>query len=67
MVGNSAIPLFLNGYLRDIAVLINLEPIGNYMHLRLIKDHEIVPMSDLHLKLDPHILLIAEETELVVE
>jgi hypothetical protein len=67
MVGKSDIPLFLNGYLRDIAVLINLEPIGNYMHLRLIKDHEIVPMSDLHLKLDPHILLIAEETERVSE
>jgi hypothetical protein len=59
--GNNGLPAFLNDFLPAIAVVINLEPVGEYMHLRLVKDHEIFPMSDLHLKLDPHILLIAEE------
>jgi hypothetical protein len=59
---NSGIPIFLEAYLPAIAILINLEPCGNFMHLRLIKDHEVIPMTDLHLKLDPQILLIAEET-----
>jgi hypothetical protein len=67
MIGDSAIPAFLKVFLPNIAVLINLEPNGEFMHLRLIKDHEVVPMSDLHLKLDPHILLIAEETGAVVK
>jgi hypothetical protein len=51
----------MEGYLRDIAVFIVLEPCGNYINLKLLKDHGIVPVNDLHLKLDPHLLLIAEE------
>jgi hypothetical protein len=57
------VPALLSEYLRYIAVLIALEPCGDYIHLNLVKDHNGVPADDLHLKLDPHILLIAEETE----
>lgn len=59
------VPAILENYLSHIAVVVTLEAHGTYIHLTLIKDHEIYPSSDLHLKLDPQILLIAEETELV--
>ncbi len=55
------IPDSLAPFIDDIAILISLEPKGNFIHLALIKDHNTVPNSDLHLKLDPHILLLAEE------
>jgi hypothetical protein len=55
------VPDFLERHLAAIAVFIVLEPCGNYIHLKLVKDHEKVPIQDLHLKLDPHNLLIAEE------
>lgn len=59
----NAIPAIMERYLRHTAVFIILEPCDTYIKLKLVKDHEIIPMSDLHLKLDPHILLIAEEVE----
>lgn len=55
-------PEFLHRFSKDIAILIMLEPKENLVHLKLVKDHEISPADDLHLKLDPQILLIAEET-----
>jgi hypothetical protein len=60
---NSArpVPDFLERHLAAIAVFIVLEPCGNYIHLKLVKNHEKVPIHDLHLKLDPQNLLIAEE------
>jgi hypothetical protein len=58
---DSNVPDILLSFLPSISVLIALKPCDTYVHLRLVKDHEIVPPTDLHLKLDPHILLIAEE------
>ena len=55
-------PEFLYRFSKDIAILIMLEPKENLVHLKLVKDHELSPADDLHLKLDPQILLIAEET-----
>lgn len=55
------IPEFLERHKDHIAVFIVLEPCGNYIHLKLVKDHDKVPVNDLHLKLDPQNLLIAEE------
>ncbi|MGA3051618.1 MAG: hypothetical protein ABSE00_06850 [Chitinispirillaceae bacterium] len=59
---DSSVPDPLVAFLPFIAVLIVLKPCDTYIHLRLVKDHELVPPSDLHLRLDPHILLIAEES-----
>lgn len=56
------IPEFLNGFLQFFDVFIMLEPCEKYIHFRLVKDRDTFPKSDLHLKLDPQILLIAEET-----
>ena len=55
----------LTDYLPHISVFIALKPCDNYIKFRLVKDHEIEPSSDLHLKLDPQLLLIAEEAESV--
>jgi hypothetical protein len=55
------VPALLNPYLALIDILIALEPCRDYIHLKLVKDHDVFPEADLHLKLDPHILLIAAE------
>jgi hypothetical protein len=55
------VPSLLERHLGHVAVFIVMEPCGNYIHLRLAKDHDRVPADDLHLKLDPRNLLIAEE------
>jgi KaiC/GvpD/RAD55 family RecA-like ATPase len=60
--GRKGIPEVLSPFVGDIAILITLEPNGKFVRLRLIKDHDAVPEPDLHLKLDPEILLIAEES-----
>ena len=64
---DSNVPDLLQGYLKDITVVVFLEPRDTYVHLRLVKDHDVMPLSDLHLKLDPHILLIAEEQDPVLQ
>jgi hypothetical protein len=58
----SVMPELFKKFGEDIAVFIELEACGKYIHLKLIKDHEVFPASDPHLKLDPQILLIAQET-----
>jgi hypothetical protein len=57
------IPSVLSRFLDDIAILICLQPRGDLIHLNLVKDHEALAVSDMHLKLDPAILLIAEENQ----
>lgn len=55
------IPSHLVPFISNVAILITLDPREDYIHLNLVKDHDITPNCDLHLKLDPQILLIAEE------
>ncbi|MDG5815485.1 hypothetical protein QA601_10370 [Chitinispirillales bacterium ANBcel5] len=58
----NGIPLILKSFQDNIAILIQMEPHDTHVHLHLIKDHDIIPAKDdLHLKLDPQTLLIAEE------
>ncbi len=54
------IPSELKPFLVEIAVLLTLKYEGDYVHMKLVKDHEEIPSRDLHLKLDPKTLLIAE-------
>jgi hypothetical protein len=61
--GKPEVPMVLKPFLDDIAILICLQPKGDFMHLALVKDHDAVVAPDLHLKLDPKILLIAEENQ----
>ena len=54
------VPTALAPFMDDASVLITLDPREDYIHLTLVKDHSGTPNSDLNLKLDPHILLIAD-------
>jgi len=44
-----------------LSVIVFLEPFGDYVRLRLMKDHENPNVEDLHLLLDPNTLLIRDE------
>jgi hypothetical protein len=57
----NGIPLFLKEFVNEISIIIYMKPENNYIRLQLIKDHDIMPVQDLHLKLDPRSLLIVEE------
>jgi len=56
------VPTILSPYMDYTAILILMEPRDAYIHLHLVKDHDVFPAPDsLHLKLDPQAMLIAEE------
>lgn len=55
-------PAILDDYKNAISIVITLKAKGDFIHLTLVKDHNETPHCDLHLKLDPQILLIADET-----
>jgi len=56
------VPMFLSPYMENTSILIIMEPRDGYVHLLLVKDHDTFPAPDtLRLKLDPQVMLIAEE------
>lgn len=55
------IPRLLTRYLEHVAIFIILKPEKGAIHLELLKDHNTTPITDMHLKLDPKILLITQE------
>ncbi len=59
---DQGIPRELEHVIDVVDVLITLRYIEDYVHLELAKDHGEIRTQDLHLKLDPKTLLIAEET-----
>jgi hypothetical protein len=59
--GPQRIPDELMHLFEELEVVIYLEPHEGFVHLTLLKDHNVDLMTDPHLKLDPRILLIAEE------
>ncbi len=61
-VDENGVVKVISRFKEDIAIMIQLEPREDYIHLHLIKDHDTYPAADnLHLKLDPQSLLIVEE------
>jgi hypothetical protein len=54
-----AIPAPVNRFADLFSVIIMLEPIQNYINMRLLKDHDSTDLEKLHLKLDPKTLLIS--------
>lgn len=56
----NGIPAILNDFTNEIAILIYMKPENDYIKLQLIKDHNVFPVTDMHLKLDPLSLLIVE-------
>jgi KaiC/GvpD/RAD55 family RecA-like ATPase len=57
------VPMILGDYLVETDVVITLTPTERFVKLNLVKDYAHYPQEDLHLKLDPKTLLIAEEDE----
>lgn len=61
LVTEHVVPEILNDYMAEIAIIVMLKPDDEVIHLRLLKDHDQEYDEDLHLKLDPKILLITRE------
>lgn len=57
------VPFELAGVMDDFSAAIFLQPVGDFIHLTLLKGHNVNLLEGPNLKLDPKILLIAEETE----
>lgn len=55
------VPILLRDFIDLITILIRIKSMDNYVHLELIKDHDIIPVSNLNLKLDPASLLIMDD------
>jgi hypothetical protein len=55
------VPPLLARYSGIITLLVVLRPEGNHLRLELVKDHDFPVAGDLHLELDPKILLILQE------
>ncbi len=56
-----SVPRCLSHVVAEIAVCICLKPENGLVRLRLVKDHDAEPRTDLHLTLDPHILIMNGE------
>jgi len=59
--GPMAVPAEIARFIDEIAILITLEAKGEHTRLHLLKDHDANPVQDIHLELDPHILLISRQ------
>jgi len=61
MVGGGDIPGSLAPFSDSISIIVGMQQREGHVRLGLVKDHDNPPVPDLHLKLDPQTLLIAEE------
>jgi len=58
---DKGLPVVLEDYAKNIAVVVTLQYEDDYVHLRVVKDHENIAPKEMELKLDPKTLLIAEK------
>ena len=56
----SEIPGLLEPHQEHFASIIAMRAEGGFVWLRLLKDHDAQPVPDLHLRLDPKVLLVSE-------
>jgi KaiC/GvpD/RAD55 family RecA-like ATPase len=56
---HDALQQVLGRFLESFAIIIQLKPMRDYIHLELVKDHDEAVAPDLHLKLDPKTMLVA--------
>ena len=54
-------PLVLKEYVDTLAVIVTLQYEGDYVHLKVVKDHSDLSPKEMELKLDPKTMLIAEK------
>jgi hypothetical protein len=55
------VPFPVAGVAKWVNVVVYLQPEGDVVRLRLLKDHENADLADLHLRLDPHTLRVIDE------
>ncbi len=60
VLNSKGIPTNLESFLDIIDVIVTLKAEKDYLHLYLVKDHDVFLSKDLPLKLDPKSLLIAD-------
>jgi hypothetical protein len=58
---DETLPETLRAVADELAVVVCLRPTDSFIRLELVKDHDAPTVADMHLKLDPATLLIAEE------
>ncbi len=61
LFNDQGIPTILERIIDKLDVVIDLRHEGDYVHLEVAKDHEMLEHRDMQLKLDPKTLLIAED------
>ena len=61
LFNEQGIPSVIEKIVDKIDVIVDLRHEGDYIHLEVAKDHEMVEHRDMQLKLDPKTLLIAED------
>lgn len=57
----TAVSAYLAPFAHAVQVIITLEYSDAHVHFKALKDHDVEEPKDMHLKLDPKTLLIAEE------
>lgn len=58
---DNGMPIVLKDYVDNLAVIVTLQFEGDYVHLKVVKDHSDISPKEMELKLDPKSLLIAEK------
>ncbi len=61
LFNDQGVPAILEKIVDKIDVIVDLRHEGDYIHLEVAKDHEMLEHRDMQLKLDPKTLLIAED------
>lgn len=61
LFNEQGVPTILEKVVDKFDVIIDLRHEGDYIHLEVAKDHEMIEHRDMELKLDPKTLLIAED------
>ncbi len=61
MSGPKGVPTPLESFMDLTSIVITLADEKEHIALRLVKDHDVYPKENLHIRLDPKTLLIADE------
>lgn len=59
--GPASVPSPLRRFYDDVSVIVALLPLGDEVHMQLLKDHDNADMSELHLRLDPSTMRVIDD------
>ncbi|MBN1982793.1 MAG: hypothetical protein JW795_14765 [Chitinivibrionales bacterium] len=61
LASETEMPALLRPYLHHLAIIIQLHQRESFIHLKCVKDHDNTNIDEMHLTLDPELLLIAQK------